>query len=33
MIYANAPPPGMAVAELADAAGGLIASGKARAWG
>jgi aryl-alcohol dehydrogenase-like predicted oxidoreductase len=33
VIYANAPPQGMAVAELVDAAGGLIASGKARAWG
>jgi aryl-alcohol dehydrogenase-like predicted oxidoreductase len=33
VIYANAPPPGMAVADLVAAAGGLITSGKARAWG
>lgn len=33
VIYANAPPQGMAVADLVDAAGGLIASGKARTWG
>jgi aryl-alcohol dehydrogenase-like predicted oxidoreductase len=33
VIYANAPPQGMAVADLVDAAGGLITSGKARAWG
>ena len=33
VIYANPPPRGMAVADLVDATGGLIASGKARAWG
>jgi len=33
VIYANAPPRGMAVADLVTAAGGLITSGKARAWG
>ena len=33
VIYANPPPRGMAVADLASAAGGLVASGKARAWG
>lgn len=33
VIYANAPPEGMAVADLVAAAGGLIASGKARSWG
>jgi aryl-alcohol dehydrogenase-like predicted oxidoreductase len=33
VIYANPPPPGLAVADLVDAVGGLIASGKARAWG
>jgi aryl-alcohol dehydrogenase-like predicted oxidoreductase len=33
VIYANPPPPGLAVADLVDAAGGLVASGKARAWG
>lgn len=33
VIYANPPPRGMAVADLAGAAGGLIAAGKARAWG
>jgi aryl-alcohol dehydrogenase-like predicted oxidoreductase len=33
VIYANPPPPGLAVADLVDATGGLIASGKARAWG
>lgn len=33
VIYANPPPPGLAVTDLVDAAGGLIASGKARAWG
>jgi L-glyceraldehyde 3-phosphate reductase len=33
VIYANAPPAGMEVADLVDAAGGLVAAGKARAWG
>jgi aryl-alcohol dehydrogenase-like predicted oxidoreductase len=33
VIYANAPPRGMAVADLAGAAGGLVAAGRARAWG
>ena len=33
VIYANAPPPGMTVADLVAATGGLVASGKARAWG
>jgi aryl-alcohol dehydrogenase-like predicted oxidoreductase len=33
LIYANAPPGGMAVTDLVTAAGGLVASGKARAWG
>ncbi len=33
VIYANPPPRGMAVADLADAAGGLVTSGRARAWG
>jgi L-glyceraldehyde 3-phosphate reductase len=33
VIYANPPPPDLAVADLVDAAGGLVASGKARAWG
>lgn len=33
VIYANPPPRGMAVADLAGAAGGLVASGRARAWG
>ena len=33
VIYANPAPPGLAVADLVDAAGGLITSGKARAWG
>ena len=33
VIYANAPPPGMAVADLVAATAGLVASGKARAWG
>ena len=33
VIYANEPPPGMPVADLVTAVGGLIASGKARAWG
>ena len=32
VIYANPPPRGMTVAALADAAGGLVASGRARAW-
>jgi aryl-alcohol dehydrogenase-like predicted oxidoreductase len=33
VIYANAPPPGMTVADLVEAASGLVGSGKARAWG
>lgn len=33
VIYANPPPRGMAVADLAGAAGGLVGAGKARAWG
>jgi L-glyceraldehyde 3-phosphate reductase len=33
LIYASAPPAGMSVAGLVDAVGGLIAAGKARAWG
>ena len=33
VIYANAPPRGLAVADLVAAADGLMASGKARAWG
>jgi aryl-alcohol dehydrogenase-like predicted oxidoreductase len=33
LIYANAPPPGMAVADLVADVSGLVASGKARAWG
>jgi L-glyceraldehyde 3-phosphate reductase len=33
LIYANAPPPGMPVADLVAAVSGLITSGKARAWG
>jgi aryl-alcohol dehydrogenase-like predicted oxidoreductase len=33
LIYASAPPDGMAVADLVEAVGGLIAAGKARAWG
>jgi len=33
LIYASAPPAGMAVADLAEAVGRLIAAGKARAWG
>src|ERR1022692_4162282 len=33
LIYANPPPRGMAVADLAGVAGGLVAAGKARAWG
>src|SRR5215831_10007547 len=33
LIYASAPPDGMPVAELVEAVGGLIAAGKARAWG
>ena len=33
VIYANAPPPGMAVADLVEAVSGLVASGKARSWG
>jgi aryl-alcohol dehydrogenase-like predicted oxidoreductase len=33
LIYAMAPPQGMAVADVVAGVGGLIASGKARAWG
>jgi aryl-alcohol dehydrogenase-like predicted oxidoreductase len=33
VIYANAPPPGLAVADLVAATAGLVTSGKARAWG
>ena len=33
VIYANPPPRGMAIADLVAAVGGLVASGKARAWG
>ena len=33
LIYANPPPPGLDVADLVAAVGGLVASGKARAWG
>ena len=33
LIYASEPPPNMSVAELVAAVGGLIAAGKARAWG
>jgi aryl-alcohol dehydrogenase-like predicted oxidoreductase len=33
VIYANPPPRGLTVAGLAGAAGGLVASGRARAWG
>src|SRR5215472_6968493 len=33
LIYANAPPLGMAVADLVAATAGLVTSGKARAWG
>jgi aryl-alcohol dehydrogenase-like predicted oxidoreductase len=33
VIYANAPPPGMPVADLVAAVGALVTSGKARAWG
>jgi Aldo/keto reductase family len=33
VIYANAPPPGMPVADLVAPVGGLVAAGKARAWG
>jgi aryl-alcohol dehydrogenase-like predicted oxidoreductase len=33
LIYANPPPPGLEVADLVAAVGGLIAAGKARAWG
>jgi L-glyceraldehyde 3-phosphate reductase len=32
VIYANAPPPGMAVADLVADTAGLVTSGKARAW-
>jgi L-glyceraldehyde 3-phosphate reductase len=33
VIYANAPPEGMSAADLVAELGGLVASGKARAWG
>lgn len=33
LIYANPPPPGLAVADLVGATGALVASGRARAWG
>ncbi len=33
VIYANAPPPGMTVADLVAATAGLVTSGQARAWG
>ena len=33
LIYANPPPPGLDVADLVAAVGGLVASGQARAWG
>ncbi len=33
VIYANVPPRGMTVADLVAAVGGLVTSGKARAWG
>src|SRR5215471_751686 len=33
VIYANAPPQGMAVTDLVAATAGLVTSGKARAWG
>jgi L-glyceraldehyde 3-phosphate reductase len=33
LIYANPAPPGLDVADLVAAVGGLVASGKARAWG
>jgi aryl-alcohol dehydrogenase-like predicted oxidoreductase len=33
LIYANPPPRGLAIADLVAAVGGLVASGKARAWG
>jgi aryl-alcohol dehydrogenase-like predicted oxidoreductase len=33
VIYANPPPRGMAVADMAGAVGALVAAGKARAWG
>lgn len=33
LIYAERPPEGLSVEEIVDAAAGLIASGKARAWG
>ena len=33
LIYANPAPPGLDVADLVTAVGGLVASGKARAWG
>ena len=33
LIYANPPPEGLGVADLVAAVGGLVAAGKARAWG
>jgi L-glyceraldehyde 3-phosphate reductase len=33
LIYANPPPDGLAVADMVAAVGGLVSSGKARAWG
>jgi aryl-alcohol dehydrogenase-like predicted oxidoreductase len=33
LIYANPPPPGLEVADMVAAVGGLVASGRARAWG
>jgi aryl-alcohol dehydrogenase-like predicted oxidoreductase len=33
LIYANPPPPGLDVADMVAAVGGLVATGKARAWG
>jgi aryl-alcohol dehydrogenase-like predicted oxidoreductase len=33
LIYANPPPAGLAVADLVASVGGLVAAGKARAWG
>jgi L-glyceraldehyde 3-phosphate reductase len=33
LIYANPPPPGLGVADMVAAVGGLVASGRARAWG
>ena len=33
LIYANPPPEGLGIAEMVDAVGELVSSGKARAWG